>query len=228
MVNLGSSDTIHFDSNGTITGTWLITAAVTSAGSRTTPTIPTTPNNNTVSYNPSTGSISLSSGDPLYPPGSAVVFTAVCTRTSDGAVGTTLLNVTMPLTEIVPTLVTPDNSVTENLSQVVSDGIYTYNVGDNAAVFVSSQYITVVAVPAAAAYSIVVAPLQGAGQATWNVVSSQIDITTNSNFGVGAGTIGKGFTFTYEDVTGTKMPLGINTGNSGNNELIVNVIDNYQ
>lgn len=228
MLNLGSSDTIHFDRNGTITGTWLITAAVTSAGSTTTPTIPTTPNNNTVTYNSSTGSISLSSGDPLYPPGSAVVFTAVCTRTSDGAVGTTLLNVTMPLTEIVPTLVGGGSTVTEDLSQVVSDGIYTYNVGDNAAVFVSSQYITVVAVPAAATYSIVVAPLQGVGQATWNGVSSQIDIITNSNFGFGTGTIGKGFTFTYEDVTGTKMPLGINTGNSGNNELMVNVIDNYQ
>jgi len=227
MVNLGNGDTIHFDINATITGTWSITAAVTSGSSTTTPTIPTIPNNNIVAYNPNTGSIFLTSGDPLYPPGSTVVFTATCTRTSDGVVGTTVLNVAMPLTEIVPTLVTPDGTVTEDPSQI-SSGIYTYNVGDNASIqntSAGSQYITVVGVPAAAGYSIVVVPLQGTGQSTWNSTLSQIDITTNANFGGGASTIGKGYKFTYEDGTANKMPLGIT---SGNDELMVNVIDNYQ
>jgi hypothetical protein len=232
MLNLGTADLIDFNAGSTpIAGTWVITArVVTTTGgtsSITTPTIPTTPNNNTVSYVPSIGQVSLSSGDPLYPPGSIVSFTAVCTRTSDGLVGTTVVNLTMPLTEIVPTLVTPDGTVTEDLSQI-SSGIYTYNVGDNASIqnaSPGSQYITVVGVPAAAGYSIVVVPLQGMGQSTWNSTLSQIDITTNANFGTGTQTIGKGYIFKYEDGTANKMPLGIT---SGNDELMVNVIDNYQ
>ena len=132
----------------------------------------------------------------------------------------------MPLTEIVPTLVTPDGTVTEDLSQI-SSGIYTYNVGDNASIQTASpgsQYITVVGVPAAAGYSIVVVPLQGTGQSTWNSTLTQIDITTNVNIG-NQNTIGKGYKFTYENGTANKMPLGIT---SGNDELMVNVIDNYQ
>ena len=151
MLNLGSVETIHFDRNATITGTWLITAAVTSNGVRTTPTIPTTLSSNTVTYNSSTGSISLSSGDPLYPPGSTVVFTAVCTRTSDGAVGTTLLNVTMPLRELS---LTPGGSTTFTNAS--------YNVGDPAN---APYYIDVTIVP----YAMVGATL------------SLIDITNGAN-----------------------------------------------
>jgi hypothetical protein len=226
-MNINNADRIDFNPQ-LITGTWVITAAVNSAGTSTTPTIPTTPNNNTVSYDPSFGELVLHSGDPLYPPGSTVVFTATCTRASDGAVGTTILNVPMPLTEIVPRLVMDqsDTSISLDPSQITS-GIYTYNVGDNVSIQTASpgsQYITVVGVPAAAGYDIHVSVSSGLGQATWNSASSQIDITTNVNIG-NQNTIGKGFTFTYEDSTGAKMPLGIT---SGNDELMVNVIDEYQ
>ena len=236
MINAGNSDTIQFNPTASISGgSWVITASVTTTtggnSSVTTPTIPTSISGslNIVSYNSSLGEVYLSSGDAAYPPGSSVVFTAVCTRTSDGAVGTTILNVAMPLTEIVPRLVMDqsDTSITLDTSQI-SSGIYTYNVGDNASIqttYPGSQYITVVGVPAAAGYSIVVVPLQGMGQSTWNSTLSQIDITTNANFGTGTQTIGKGYKFTYEDGTANKMPLGIT---SGNDELMVNVIDNYQ
>jgi hypothetical protein len=155
MLTLGSSDTIHFDRNATITGTWLITAEVVDNGVRTTPTMPTAVSGNTVTYNSTTGRISLSSGDPLYPPGSAVVFTAVCTRTSDGAVGTTLLNVTMPEREL---------SLTPGGSTAFTNAMY--NVGDPQ---YTPHYIDVIIVP----YAMVGATL------------SLIDTTngTNSVFG---------------------------------------------
>jgi hypothetical protein len=237
MINVGTIDTIQFNPTASISGgTWVITATVsTSTGGTSSITMPTIPTSNSgtlnsVSYNSSMGQLYLSSGDANYPPGSTVVFTAVCTRTSDGAVGTTLLNVAMPLTEIVPTLVMnqSDTSITLDSSQI-SSGIYIYTVGDNASIQSASpgsQYITVAAVPAAAGYNIHVSVASVSGhEASWNSTSSQIDITTNTNIGT-SNMLGKGFTFTYEDSVGAKMPIGIHTA-STIDTLIVNVYDNY-
>jgi hypothetical protein len=117
-MNINNADRIDLNPQ-LITGTWVITAAVVNNGVRTTPTIPTTPGANIFSYDPSFGELVLHSGDPLYPPGSSVVFTATCTRTSDGAVGTTLLNVTMPRREVS---VTPSGSTTfSNGNYIVND-----------------------------------------------------------------------------------------------------------
>ena len=162
MLNLGNADTINFDPSATITGSWLITAAVTSAGSTTIPAMTTTLNNNTVSYNSSTGSIYLTSGDPLYPPGSAVVFTAVCTRTSDGAVGTTVLNVTMPLREL---------SLTPGGATAFSNAIYTVN--DPA---YAPHYIDVTIVP----YAMVGATLSISTTDTQNSLFNDIALSTST------------------------------------------------
>ena len=223
------NDTINFDPTATISGSWVITAhVVTTTGgtsSITTPTIPTAtlPSANVVSYNSSTGQLHMTGGDADYPPGSAVVFTAVCTRTSDGAVGTTLLNVTIPLTDIVPWYVSPDSSVLEDLSQMNS-GIYTYNVGDNISLTAGSQYITFAAVPTQAGYSINPAFTTNTSIATWNSANSSIVIATNANLG-GSGPVTLEFILSYTTAANLNvMPLGITY--SGNDEIKVIIVQN--
>jgi hypothetical protein len=97
LLNNSSADLINFNSTN-ITGTWSITASV--DGGTPFP-VATLAQINIVRYTASTGELTLTSADPLYPPTSTVVFTATLTRTSDGAVGSTVLTVLMPITELI-------------------------------------------------------------------------------------------------------------------------------
>ena len=228
LINVGTIDTIQFDPTASISGgTWVITASVTTStggtSSITTPTIPTSNSGslNIVSYNSSMGELYLSSGDANYPPGSSVSFTAVCTRTSDGAVGTTVLNVAMPLTEIVPTLVMDqsDTSITLDDSQK-SSGIYTYIVGDNTGVQLSypdSQYITVEAIPPVSPYTLSYSGVTTNATpattfiSTFDPLTSRIIINPNANHNSGGIDVTETFTFTYDDGSGNLLPLGFET-----------------